>query len=93
MDLAEVISKGTMRAAAKMLGERGVRPTDGQTAELIAAMREEIVAGYDEAAAESKAALDACGLQMAKQSLNLNCNLFAVRALRRCGLITEGGQA
>jgi hypothetical protein len=89
MDFVEVLAEGTMKAAAMIIANKGLGvPTGEPMTKLIAAMREEITTNYDDVLIESRGALS-IGAEQARQVINVNCNLFAVRALRTAGVLPE----
>lgn len=88
MDLVEVLAEGTMKAAAMIIAHKGLGvPVGEQMTKLIAAMREEVITNYEDVLLESKEALDALGESQTRYVINVNCNLFAVRALKAAGIL------
>lgn len=87
MDLVKILSEGTMRAAAEIARTKGV-DLGAHVDAAVAAMRAEILAGYDEVVADGQAAIEAnMGEAVLRRQLNVACNLFAARALQSIGLL------
>lgn len=88
MDLATVISKGTMKAVAEIAAAKGIsKNVAANVDQVLAAVKVAILDGFDQAAADAKEALEAVGEAWARQSLNLSCNEFAIKALKATGQI------
>jgi hypothetical protein len=89
MDLATLLSEGTMCAAARIAADKNI-DLDPHLDRMIAAMRTEVLAGYESVMKEGELALGAhMPSSFLQHQLNVSCNLFAVRALRQCGLLPQ----
>lgn len=83
MDIVNVICEGTMKAAADIITRKSIK-TDLNT--LTAALKAEVVAGYDGLIAEMKEANDCnMGGPMLKTIMAAGCTQFAINALKSCG--------
>lgn len=89
MDFIKVLCEGTMRAATEIITNRRIVLEDEAHLErLVKVMRDEINGNYSTLVADLKAVNDS-GMpeSMLRKMINVECNLYAVRSLKSCGLL------
>ena len=86
--LIDVVCDGSMTALAAIIREKGLTLTDAQLDAVLAALRESILAEYEELVAVGKDALN-MGEAVLKTLVNTACTSAAVKAMQNAGLLAR----
>jgi len=85
MDLFQIVAEGAMRAMADIAKEKAIALDTNKAVE---ALKAETKAGWVDMQEHLRDAVEArMGEAIYREILNVNCFMFATRALKRCGYL------